>query len=526
MILNNRRRYRNKSLLFKKAFVPVVFFSFFFISHSICAQENILEQNISLKSQSNSVYRILNQISRQTEHFFIYDSQIIDGDKIVRIKSGEKKLIDLLGEILDNPELRYKIIENYIIVYIPEEELSEEQEDIDEADEEEIIIINGKIMDEESGEPLAYASINISEKGKGIVSNLDGVFRLKVEEEHLQDTLQISHLGYENRRIPIPLIVEGTHDIYLKRDYLSLPEIIISYYNPEVIINEAIAVRHKMYPLQATNHTSFYREGILQGREILNYSEAIFNIYKTAYNSPVKDAVSIVKSRSITNANFEDSLLLKLKAGVGSVLELDLIKNMPDFLDPEYKNQYSLIFANLITYNDRDTYAIGFEPVEDFKESLFRGTVFVDKDNFAIVRIEFEIDPRRLKAAQRILIPRQNPNFSSKIQSAEYSVSYKLYNEKYHLNHVRGDLTVRVRRKNKLFGNNYKIFFEKAVLSIETENVSKIKRRERLKKREVFSETSFEYDFEFWKDYNFLSPEEEIQNALPKINSIIESVNP
>lgn len=524
MSLNDNKTYPPVIfVLLKKALKIIVFIFLLIHFNSIYSQENILNQKISLKSQTNTVYRILNQVSRQTSCFFIYDSQVVDGDKTVRIKKGEREINSLLDEILDEPDLNYKIIENYIVIYIPEETEKTEKVSEKEAAEEEVILVSGTVMDEESGEPLAFANINIANKGKGIISNMDGKFSLKMESIHLEDTLRISHLGYINREIPVYLLAEGTHDIYLKRDYISLPEIIVSYYNPELIISEAINARHKMYPQQPTMHTSFYREGVLQGNDIFNYSEAVFNIYKASYNSPLKDAVSVIKSRNITNTNFKDSLLLKHKAGVNSSLELDLIKNTADFLDPRYRKQYKLIYANLVTYNNKDTYAVGFEPANDCKECLFSGTVFVDKESFAIVRIEFEVAQKRLNAAQKILIPRKNPNFSSRLISAKYTVSYKLFNGNYHLNHVRGDVNIRIRRKNHLFGNTYHIFFEMASMSIETDNVSKIKRRERLKKYEVFSDTSFEYDFEFWKDYNFLSPEEEIQKALPKINAIIES---
>ena len=53
-------------------------------------------------------------------------------------------------------------------------------------------VFQSKVVDAETGEPLPYASIHIS-NGRGTLSNLDGYFSI---EAGADDSLRISYIGY------------------------------------------------------------------------------------------------------------------------------------------------------------------------------------------------------------------------------------------------------------------------------------------------------------------------------------------
>ena len=79
--------------------------------------------------------------------------------------------------------------------------------------------------------------------------------------------------------------------------------------------------------------TGFYREGVLKKHELQTYSEAILQIYKSAYSGTLyDDQIKVYKSRKIENTDRSDTLAVRLKAGLSTCLELDGAKNIFDFI--------------------------------------------------------------------------------------------------------------------------------------------------------------------------------------------------
>jgi expansin (peptidoglycan-binding protein) len=69
----------------------------------------------------------------------------------------------------------------------------------------------------------------------------------------------------------------------MKREFISIPEIIIKNHNPQDIIFKAVkAVTHNYGDTPAAM-TGFYREGVMKKSELQTYSEAILQIYKSSY---------------------------------------------------------------------------------------------------------------------------------------------------------------------------------------------------------------------------------------------------
>ncbi|MFN2396521.1 MAG: carboxypeptidase-like regulatory domain-containing protein [Bacteroidales bacterium] len=487
--------------------------------------DDILQNEITLPGQNNTIFQILNQVSRQTGFFFIYDSQIINNDEKVRIRRDTYTIEDLLGVMLDDPLLEYKVIDKYIIIRKPSEPLADEISGVESGSEaDEKISIFGKVMDAGSGKTLPYATIALLNKASGVTTNRDGVFNLRLPATMADDTLRISYVGYKARIIPVALLLEGTHDIYLQPDLISLQEVIITYYDPYEILRNALEARAKLYAARPAHHTSFYREGVLKGEKVINYSEAVFRIHKTAYNQQIEDQVVLLKSRNITNLELDDTLMLKLKAGVRSALELDVMKTLPEFLQEEYLKDFDLKGSDIVAFDGGAVFAIEFTEAGYVSVPQYTGTILIDRETFAILQVDFEIHPTYLRKNERRFIPKRSPDHFTRIQSMRYVVQYRNRGGTYHLYHVRGDVDLRVRQKNRLFGQNYNVFFEMAVVDIDTLRTDRFRRRDLLNTRNIFSDQDFEYDHEFWKEFITIYPEKRISDALREMNTEIESL--
>ena len=107
-----------------------------------------------------------------------------------------------------------------------------------------------------------------------------------------------------------------------------------------------------------------------------------------------------------------------------------------------------------------------------------------------------------------------------------YSVSYNYWNGKYYLNHIRGDLTINYKKRYHLFSNDFHVFLELASCQFDTLNAHRFTRDEVLKTNTVFLDTKLTLDETYWGDYNTITPEEQISQALSRINKKMELVKP
>ena len=507
---------------------PIILFFLFFVLLSnigFSQTDSILYRKIIIPEQKTTIYELLTQITDQTGYFFMYDSKLVNSDKVIKVSSQEKTLKQILTDIIENPSLDFKVVERHILIYSSNKR---NQARINQrSDSLGFVTLNGRILDRLSNESISFASIGILEKNIGTISNFDGYFSLKIPNTLLNSSIVVSHLGYKNQQIPAKLLINNRIDIFLETNYISIQEVIIHNFDPLGIVKKAYQSRSVNYPQKPIYQTSFYREGVIKNDKYLNYSEAVLNIYKSSYSrSEDADQIKIYKSRSIVNIDQNDTLILKLKSGLKSCLTLDIVKSVPDFLDPEYIDNYNFTKADIVSINSRNAYAIAFEQKGNIPEPLFKGTLYIDMNNFAIVSAEFEVNPELIKDASDQFIVKRSRKFSTRPERINYVVTYNQWNGKYYINHIRGDLTFKFKKRYSLFSNKFHTFLELASCQIDTVNITRFNHEEVIKPNLIFVDTKFLYDEEFWGNYNTIIPEEKLSEALSRINSKIEVVNP
>lgn len=505
--------------------ITVVFFILFLASAGFlfAKQTPKAENTIRIYSRNLTYFEVFREISRQADYFFIYDSQLIENDRKSSIKRGEHKLSGLLDELLRDTGLNYQFVEKYIILYKPDISRDTGEAEITDSTTE-YYIVSGRVIDASSRQPLPFATIIQEGRGRGISTNLEGNFSYKVPAEYYNDTLRISCMGYSPRNIPLQLLTDGTIDIYMEIEPVFLQEVVVTGYDPSRVLLEALEKKEFLYPDFPAMHTSFYREGVFKKEELVRYSEAVFNIYKTAYRGNVPDQVQLLKSRNYSNVNAEDSLLLKLKAGVKGILELDVMKAPPYFLSSDNVSNLVFTSSGYTLHNDRLVYEISFDNAKHATDDIYQGTIYIDKESMAIVQVDFSVTDQFLRTNQNNFLVRKSRQHNTRIQSIDYSVKYDYYDGKYHIMHVRGDLYMHIREKYKWWGNSYKVIFEMATMKVETQDVKRFRYRDRLKTQSIFSDENYSYDADFWDDLNFISPEKEIHESLKRISAQIESI--
>jgi hypothetical protein len=477
-------------------------------------QANILDSLFTIDAGTVKTGNALDIISRKTGYHFTLDSRLIDAEKKIKMSFPGLKLRYILDSIFHNDSLRYSVINKYIIIYKSVDPESHGKEMTWK-----VKTITGLVTDSESGESLPFATVGIMSKGRGTVTNNNGEFVLNITSDCIDDSLLVSYLGYYNRFIPVRQTIDNYFDIKMMREYISIPEIIIRNQAPQEILRKAFFAIPSNYGTTPANLTAFYREATLKKSELQIYSEAIIQIFKSAYAGTILgDQIKVIKSRKIENLDRRDTLTVRLKGGLNSCLLLDGARNTFDFLLPENYTQYDYRMTDIVTINDESAFVIEFKQKPGIDIPLFRGSIYINVNNFAIEQVEFEVNPEFIEKSKEDYISNKSKGFMIWPVTVKYNVGYRKINGRYFLNHVRGDLVFYAREKKRLFKSTFNVFFEIAVTDVSLNNVTRFEREELAPAHSVFSRTIKSYDPVFWGSFDFLKPEDNLLQALKNMN--------
>jgi len=497
-----------------------------FSINAALGQALLLEKTITIPKQKTTLYNALNLISQNADCLFIYDSETVESDKHVKLEADHQPLHAVLDKILSNPGLAYKVIGKHILIYKSNTDVipvDDKKQDFPGMDIMKNIVIRGHIYDNENKAAIPYATIGIVEENIGTVTNKDGFFLLKIPDSLIGTSLVVSHLGYMNQRFPVQLLNKQQVDFFLDRRIISIQEVIIRYIDPDLLIEKAMEQRKVNNAVEPVYLTTFYREGVQKNSAFTSYSEAVFKVYKSPYDEgEYADQVKLLKSRKFQDSGPPDTVSLKLKAGVQSALQLDIVKCIPGFLDQTPPVEYTYKYSDLVSYNDRDAYAITFMQNADLKKALYTGTVYIEKEGFAILGADFEINPEYIDNAATDLVLKKSRRLIVKLKKINYSVSYMLFNGRYYLGHARCDIEVTTRLRHRLSSDHFNTFLELATCKIDTAGVMKFPKQEILKPGVVFSDQTYSNDDAFWIDFNVITPEVKLSEALRGIIGKIE----
>lgn len=497
----------------------IVCFSLLLTVNLRADEESFQEVKIQLAKGKGSIYQLLNQVSEQSGYMFIYDSQLIDNDKVVKVPVGEYTLTDAIRLITGNNQINIRTIGNHILLYIPvEAKKNAVSLSLGTTEEDSCFTMEGTLLDHLSGDPIIYGSISVSGNSYGTISNQNGEFKLILPDSLLQSTIKFSHIGYITREIEASLL-SGRHIVfYMDQKVIPLQEVVVRAVDPLRTIGEMMDKRRQNYSLEPVYITAFYREGV-EYKKNVTLSEAVLKIYKTGFLSSVgSEQVKLLKMRRMTNNDDKDAFVAKIKSSVNSSQLLDLVKNPTDFLLQESQPQYSFAHTDITTIDDRRVYVFSFEQHNRIVEPLFRGELYIDADNYALIKARFEVHPDYVRKTKDMLVLKSSHNLDVIPEKVVYEVEYKLVNNIYYINHIRGDLDFKVRKKNRMFSSNLHMWLEMVNCKIDTLDVKRFPNDERISTHNIFAETRFSYDKDFWGNFNVILPEEKLKEIIQKYN--------
>lgn len=390
------------------------------------------------------------------------------------------------------------------------------------SDQQPYITLKGKVIDSETGTPLVFASVAVSDANVAIVTNIDGEFTLKIGESLLSRNLEVSFIGYKNKSIAISSLRDKGYKNVISLEAAPIPikEIIVKPVDPYEIVTKTITRINRNYESVPNLMTAFYRETIRKNRTYVSIGEAVVEVMKAPYANDLRyDNARMYKGRKSADVEKMDTVLFKLQGGPLSSLALDIVKNTEDILTIDAMEYYNYTLSSVIEINGKPHYVIDFIQKPSVDVPLFMGSLYIEMESFALTEAEFGFNLSDKAAAQSIFIRKKPLGMEVTPEIATYRTKYREQDGKWYFEYSRAEVKFKVDWKKKLFNTYYTTMAEIAVTDRTTEEVIKFAGKDKLRYTDVFSEkvTAFA-DPDFWGEYNVIEPDQSIESAIRKLS--------
>ncbi len=381
------------------------------------------------------------------------------------------------------------------------------------------VTISGFVKDAKSKSPIAYAAIYVTEAGIGTVANIEGFFTLKLEKPVRAKAFTISHIGFQTMTVDIEENIGKSRDFLLTAQMVNLPEVVVRPKDARELVRSAIFKIPENYPNQGQRLTGFYRETIKRRRDFVAVAEAVVDVEQSPYRAfPGSDRVKILQARKSGDVKRMDTLLVKLQGGPHVSMMLDVVKTQDIILDQELLKYFNYEIVDLVMIEGRTNYVVNFKPNAIFEVPMYSGTFFIDVQDLAFTRIDFELDISDVSKATKLLVVRMPPRLRFNPLNVSYTVSYRKIGDKYFVNYMRNELEFYADWRRRLFRTRYTIMSEMAITERIT-STERIARREAFKQNQILADMVMSYfDKDFWGSYNIIEPDKSIETAIDRFN--------
>jgi hypothetical protein len=472
------------------------------------------ETKLSIHFENTQLEEILDSITLATNLRFAFNSDIIPKSPPATFHCSNQSICIILDSLLGTFGLNWTRVENQIVITPRPQPVQTIQTPTETMA---FIQLRGRIIDKTDKQPIPYANIRIVGKTLGSITNEDGEFVFKYPPKKERDIISISCIGFKTLSMPIDDLINGETK-ELQRESILLKEVLIRSNDPKSIIRKSIEAIPSNYRTIAILQTGFYRETLQKNNRYVVLSEAIVNIYKSSYNKPYQmDQIKVFKGRKMADQSRYDTILFKVQGGLYNCLLLDIVKHLPNFMDENEFNLYDYKMGLVQKINDEMAYSIEFDQKDGIPEPYFKGKLLVEVNSLTILGAEFSISPKAISNATSLLVKKAPFNMKVKPLSVDYIVNYANVDGKWQLNHIRIQIQMRVRKKSNLFNSLYTSVSEMVITETDTIPAKPFKYSEIARSRDVFTEHIGAYDPDFWGIYNYIKPEEKLEETLQRL---------
>ncbi|MEL6918300.1 MAG: carboxypeptidase-like regulatory domain-containing protein [Bacteroidota bacterium] len=332
--------------------------------------------------------------------------------------------------------------------------------------------IEGKLVDGKTKEPIAFGTIRVKNKAKGVISNLDGSFKIPMVFQEIGDTLQISSLGYRTKEVVLSdLKVSDIVVIGLVEEIEQLTGVVITGEKTRVtpfsarkIIRKAISNIPNNYPFFDFSLVGYYRDYQLRDENYLNLNEAVLEVFdrgfgfKDSYETMtriyrydqnkdfVRDSIAskpynyddkskVIHKATLYNPGGNEFALLRVHDAIRNynVNTYSFVNN----LERDFEENHNFYLEPDTFIDDIPLYVI--RVTKEHKETVVEGKIYISKDDFAIHKMAYAVYQHAIianKENEKWRLSQGAPTKKLGELVFDVNVEYRKYNKEMYLNYI------------------------------------------------------------------------------------------
>lgn len=285
-----------------------------------------------------------------------------------------------------------------------------------------------KIIEAGTNYPVPYATIQLKNSGKGVIANVDGDFRIPYQFKRAKDTLVISCLGYETKKMEVFTLDDyKTNIIELKPKIELLNQVVIkgkkttsADLGAYTLVKKAIASIPLNYPNDNYSSIGYYRDYQIVRGQYYNLNEAIIESFDAGFDTDVmmdnynesailsyKENKEFPRDSSLLSAYDGNSKYIKnttLSGQGGNELGIlnihNPIRNFEHLsfsfvyvFKRKFLENHEFETLRKVYLDDDVIYEIGFKAKKHLVGTSHRavGKIYIAKDDYAIHKLEYSV---------------------------------------------------------------------------------------------------------------------------------------
>lgn len=316
----------------------------------------------------------------------------------------------------------------------------------------------GQVVDSVQNEPIPFATIKIKNKALGVISNIDGTFKIPLRFKALGEVLEISCLGYRSREISMDRLSEDQSNIIvLEPGNLELDEATVSAnikkLSARQIVKIAVNSIPQNFPRNAFSLVGYYRDYQVKNEAYSNLNEAIVHIFDPGFEQDnnfnnTYQLISYSKNRDFEIDSFAKQPYdytrfnkvipgAKMKNDGGNELLTlsihDAVRNYGvesfsfiDDLSTDFIDNHRFRLQGKSNYNKESIYEIDMLFRNDSYRA--RGKIFINVDDFAIHKLDYAVF-RRKKPGERSGAENPSERFTDGFNKTNGEMLYHIQTE-------------------------------------------------------------------------------------------------
>ena len=191
-----------------------------FLNFNICFGQSV---RLNLKMHNVALREALSRVEKNSEYRFFFSDDFVALNSKVNLDAVNADIVEVLTQILSTTQLTYKILENNLVIIMPDQVKKNR--------------VSGILLDKE-GAPLAGANIMIKGSTTRTITDSEGRYSLELPSAH--SVLVFSYIGYVTKEIEIGK--QKSYNLILPEDSRELDEIVVVGFGSQKKVNLTGAV--------------------------------------------------------------------------------------------------------------------------------------------------------------------------------------------------------------------------------------------------------------------------------------------